>query len=188
MGRIYPHIDPAIVGIGILGGVPVPFEAGEIQPVLVDAQPFFIGQKLPGKGDGFLFKIVPQRPVPQHFKEGAVGGVPHFVDVPGTDAFLHICQPHPRRMLGAHQIGHQRMHTRRGKQHRGIVFRDQGCGRNDGMALFPEKVQIQLAQFIGFEQFHNFIFLSIFSIHKALAPGPTAAAVPCRAWISTLTL
>ena len=142
VGRIRAHIHPAIVGEGIAGRIRIALEAGEGKLVLIDAEPLFIREEFPGEGNGLFFEIIAQRPIAQHFEEGAMGGVAYLVDIAGAHALLHIRQPHARRVLRAHEIGHQRMHARRSKKYGRVVFRNEGGGRNNGVALLPEKLQI----------------------------------------------
>ena len=127
---VHAHLHPAVMGFGIPGRVVIPGKAGEIKLALIDAKPFFIGEELPAPGDGFLLEIIPQRPIAQHFKERAVGRIPHLVNIAGAHAFLHIRQALARGVLFAHEIGHKGMHARGSEQHRGVVFRNEGSGRN----------------------------------------------------------
>ena len=155
VGRIDAHLHPAVVRFGVARGVFIPFKAGEVETVLIDAKPFFVREKFPGIGDGLLLEIITQRPVAKHLKEGAVGTVAHFVNIPGAHAFLHIHKALSGRMRLPHQVRNQRMHSGRCKEHRWVIFRDQGSGRNHGMPAFAEKLEVECAQFLGSQVFHG---------------------------------
>ena len=144
VGGVHAHLHPPVVGDRVPGRVRVAFEAGEGEFILGDAQPLLVGQELPAPGDGFLLEVVAQRPVAQHLKEGAVGGVADLVDVAGADALLHVREPGAGGVLLAHQVGYQRMHARGGEEHRGIILGDQGRTGDHRVALGTEEVQIQL--------------------------------------------
>ena len=143
------HLAPQVGRLLIARAVLVAGEHGEGEAVLVDAQPFRAGQKLPAPGDGFLLEVIAQRPVAQHFKEGEVAGVAHVVDVAGADALLHIRQPRAHGVLRAQQIGDQRVHAGGGEQNRGVVFRDQRSAGDDGVVLLLKELQKQAAQVVG---------------------------------------
>ena len=157
VGRIHAHFNPTVVGFRVARGVFVSFEAGEIQPVLIDPEPLFIRQEFPGVSDGILLEVIAERPVAEHFEKRAVGAVAHFVDVAGAHAFLHINQAAACRVRFAHQVRHKRMHTRRGKEHGGVVFRNQRGRGDHGMPAFTEKPEIELAQLFGSQILHSFI-------------------------------
>lgn len=59
------------------------------------------------------------------------------------------------RMRLPHQVRNQRMHSGRCKEHRWVIFRDQGSGRNHGMPAFAEKLEVECAQFLGSQVFHG---------------------------------
>lgn len=146
MGRVYAHLYPAVVGIGVPGSVRIAREAGEVQLVLIYAKPLVAGEKLPGVGYGFLFEVIPQGPVAQHLEEGAVGGIAHLVYIAGADTLLNVRKAGALRVLCAHEVGNEGVHARGGKKHRGVIFGYKGGGRDYGVALFPEKVKVKLAK------------------------------------------
>ena len=154
MGGIHAHFDPAIMGIGITGRILIALEAGEIQPVLVDSEPLLIGEQLPAPGNGFLLKIIAERPVPEHLEEGQMACVADRINITGTDAFLDVGKPLAGRMSRTHEIGYQGMHACGGKKDSGIIFGDQGSGRNNGMSFRTEKLKKELAKFCRGERFH----------------------------------
>ena len=136
---------PQVVALGVPRGMLVPFEHAEGQAVGVDAQPLGRGEELPAPGNHFLFEIVPQAPVAQHLKEGKVAGVAHVVNVAGANALLHVDQPLPGRVLLPHQVGHQRVHARGGKQHRRVILGDDRGRGDDGVPLGHKKLKEQLS-------------------------------------------
>ena len=146
VGRVYAHLYPAVVGIGVPGSVRIAREAGEVQLVLIYAKPLVAGEKLPGVGYGFLFEVIPQGPVAQHLEEGAVGGIAHLVYIAGADTLLNVRKAGALRVLCAHEVGNEGVHARGGKKHRGVIFGYKGGGRDYGVALFPEKVKVKLAK------------------------------------------
>ena len=134
------------MGFLVPGAILVTGKNGEGQAVLVQAQVLGAGQELPAPGNGFLLEIIAQAPVAQHFKEGQVAGIAHVVDVAGADALLHVGEAGASGVLGAHEIGHQGMHARGGKEHRGIIFGNDGGGLNAGTALALHEFQEHFAQ------------------------------------------
>ncbi|MPM48640.1 hypothetical protein SDC9_95366 [bioreactor metagenome] len=94
--------NPAVMRNGIARGVLVAFEAGEIQQVRVNAEPFLAGEELPGERDGFLFKVIAQRPVAEHLKERAVRRIADLIDIASADALLHVDQARSFGMLCSH--------------------------------------------------------------------------------------
>ena len=123
----------------ILGRILIACEYRHGQLFLRYAQPLWRSQEFPAPADGIFLEIVSQRPVAQHLEESVVRGIAHFVDVYGADALLHIGEAGAAGMPLAQQIGYQRVHTRRGEKHCGIVLRNQGGRGYDGMALLREK-------------------------------------------------
>ena len=148
---------PEVGGLFVPGAVLVALKDGEGQLVLGQAQIFFAGQEFPAPGDHFLFEIIAQGPVAQHFKEGQVAHVADLVDVAGADALLHVREPRAHGVLLAHQIGHQGMHAGGGEQDRRVVLRDDGGGGNQFVALFLEKVQEHGPQLVGGDVFHGIL-------------------------------
>ena len=142
----HAHLPPEAPALVIPGAIGVPGEDREGQPVLVDAQVLRAGEELPGPGDGLPLEVVPQGPVAQHLEEGEVAGVAHIVDVTGADALLHVRQPGAGGMGRTHQVGHQGMHARGGKEHRGVILRDDGgrgdpvvaLGLHEGLEFLPQ--------------------------------------------------
>ena len=152
---LYAALAPQVSRFLITRAILIALKHGEGQLVRVDAQPFGAGQKFPAPGDHLILEIIAQAPVAQHFKESQVAHIAHFVNVAGTDALLHVGQARALRMLLTQQIGNQGMHARGGEEHGGIVFGNDGGGRNDAVALLLEEPQEQRAQLIGRKLFHS---------------------------------
>ena len=81
--------------------------------------------------------------------------VAHFVDVAGADALLHVGQARALRVLGAQQIGNQRVHARGGEQNGGVVLRNDGGRGDDRMAVILIEFQEHRAQLGGSDVFHK---------------------------------
>ena len=109
------------------------------QMLRVQSQIIRAGQKFPRPFNGFLFKVISQRPVAEHLKKGAVRIVAHFVDIPGAYTLLHVRQPGAHGVLGPQQVWHQRVHAGSGEKHRRVVLRDQASARNQSMPFAFEK-------------------------------------------------
>ena len=58
-----------------------------IQPLRLHAD--YLCQKFPAPGNSLMFKIIPKRKIPQHLKKCQMPcGLPHIVNISGTDTFL----------------------------------------------------------------------------------------------------
>jgi len=145
---------PRLVRLHIARRVFVARKAAEIQLVFINTQPFFVRQKFKAPRNRFLFEIVAQRPVAQHFKKSTMALVPHLVDIPCTHALLHVRQPRSRGVFFPQQVGDQRMHARGCKKHCRVVLRDQGCALDYRVSLAFEKIQIHLSQFVTCQALH----------------------------------
>ena len=130
-------------------------EAGEIELVLIDAEPFLAGQEFPAPFDRLVLEIIAEGPVAEHLEEGAVTGVADLVDIAGADAFLHVAEPAARGVLRAEQIRHERMHARHREKSGRVVFGDQRGGGDHGVSLLSEEPEKELAKLGGCECFHS---------------------------------
>ena len=139
------RLFPKPRGLVVAGQRIVTAEHRHGQPVGGDTEIFLARQKLVAPGDHFLFEIISQRPVAQHFEKGAVALVAHVVDIARADAFLHVGETVARRVLFPQKIGHQRVHARRRKQNSGVVFGNEGRRRDHLMAAVPEKAEIHFS-------------------------------------------
>ena len=83
-------------------------------------------QELYAPGQGFLFEIVAEAEVSEHFKECAVArGMSDIIDITGTDAFLAGTHPLLRRGLCSREICFERRHAGVYDQYRFVISRDQ---------------------------------------------------------------
>ena len=119
----------------------VTVQNGGPQLALREAEPAVrlgLSEQLPGVLDRAFLEVVAERPVAQHLEErGVPGGLAHFFDVQGADAFLHVRGPPVRRRPLAKQVRLKRLHARDDEEHRGVVG-NQGGRRHDGVPLLLE--------------------------------------------------
>ena len=140
-------------------------EDGDVELLRLEAE--MLRQKLKAPADRLLLEVVVQRPVAEHLEERQVRRVADLVNVARSDALLHIGETRPRRMLHrAHQVRHQRMHTRSRKEDGRIVLRnDRGAG-DDLMPLRLKELQIRVTQFVSSQILHCFLILDRIFYHK----------------------
>ena len=150
---------PDAEGLVVGGGGLVAGEDRGVQPLRVQAHPLGAGEELPGVGDGFLFKIVPEGEVAQHLEVGAVaGGLADVLNVAGADALLTGAYPAAGGLLLPGEPGLHGGHAAVDQQQGGVVLRDQGEAGQTEMALALEKFQEhlpQLVQAVRFGFFHG---------------------------------
>lgn len=157
MREICAHLYPAVVRYGVARTVGVSFKAGKEELFFGDTQPLFVRKKFPAVSDGFLLKIVAQRPVTQHLKEGTVGSVAYFVNIPGTHTLLDIGKAGTGRMLLPHKIRNEGMHARSGKQNSGVILRDQRSAGDYRMSFGLKEIKVELTQLRTCEITHTFL-------------------------------
>ena len=120
---------------------------GRIQSVRIQSHD--LGQKLPGPLDGFLFKIVSKRKIPQHLEKSTVtGGLSHILDISRTDTLLAGGHPSPGRNLLPCKIRLQRRHPRIDEQQALIVVRHQGKALHSKMSLTLKELQKHFSQLV----------------------------------------
>ena len=86
----------------------------------------YLGQKLPGPGDRFVFEIIAERKVTQHFKEGTMSCCFTYVlDIACTDTFLAGCNTCSWRLFCSRKVWFQRCHTGIDNQKTVIIVRNQ---------------------------------------------------------------
>ena len=86
----------------------------------------YLGQKLPGPGDRFVFEIIAERKVTQHFKEGTMSCCFTYVlDIACTDTFLAGCNTCSWRLFCSCKVWFQRCHTGIDNQKTVIIVRNQ---------------------------------------------------------------
>ena len=81
--------------------------------------------------------------------------VAHFVDVAGADALLYVGEALALGVGLAHEVGHQRVHARRGEEHGGVVFGNERSAGDDGVPLGLEELEVELAELVGFDVAHG---------------------------------
>ena len=119
------------------------------QPCGIDAQPFFVGEKLPGPVDGVALEIVAETEVSQHLEERMViGGPADVLDVAGSQTFLAGGRPRVVQLDLAQEVVLELVHTRRREQHAGIPSGDQHVASDARVALGFEEGQVLFAKFV----------------------------------------
>ncbi len=140
-GRYAAHIMPQVISFLVLGIYR--------DPQFVGWQFQYFRQEFPGPGDHFLFEVIAEREVPQHFKIRMVAGsTAHVLDIPGTYTFLAGGDAGRRRFDLTGEIRLEGRHTGTDQKQRRIIMRDQGCTGQYQMAPFLEEVQIFLSNLI----------------------------------------
>jgi len=108
----------------------------------IDAQVLGACQKFVRPADCFFFKIVAERPVAEHLEKSEVTRIAYCVDIAGADALLVVSEALARRVRLAKQVRNERVHARGGKEHRGIVFGDEGLAAYLRMPAGLEKFNV----------------------------------------------
>ncbi len=138
-------VAPEVAGLVVL--------AKDRDPEPVLGQTHLGGQKFPGVADGLLLEIIAEGEVAQHLEEGVVAGrAPDVFQVvvlaAGADALLGRGGPHVVALLPSQEEVLELVHPGVGEEQGGVVVRDQGRGRNDGVAVLFEIVQKTLADLV----------------------------------------
>ena len=122
---------------------------GGIQPVLFQAHPLGVGQKLPGPGNGLVLKVIAEGEVAQHLEIGAVaGGVADVLDVARPDTFLAGADPAAGRLLLPLEPRLHGGHAGVDEQQGGVVLRHQGEAGQAQVSLGLKEGQEHLSQFV----------------------------------------
>ena len=133
----------------------------DIEPVFGNGHPLLAGQKLPSPGDDLVLKIILEREVAQHLKEGAVpGGDAHPLDIRGADALLAGGHPMTGRLFLRQKPFFHGGHAAVDQQQAGVVFGYQGEAVQPQVAFALKKAQIAVAQFIQTGPLHRLILLT----------------------------
>lgn len=74
--------------------------------------------------------------------------IANLVDISGPDTLLHVHQARASRVGLPEQVGNQRMHTRSGKQNRGVVLRNQGLSGDLRVLMSAKKINVLLSEFM----------------------------------------
>jgi len=121
------------------------------QPLRIDPQPLLVGQEFPRPMDRVFFEVIPKTEVSQHFKERVViRGASHVFDVAGSQALLRTGRASEFEFDVTKEMFLERIHPRRCEQDGGIVFGYQHVTGTNVVILGLEKVQILLADLVGF--------------------------------------
>ena len=133
-------------GIAYFGGID-----GGVKSVGGQAPAF--DHQFPGPLNGFLFEIIAERPISEHFKKRVmISVVAHILEVvvlaTRADALLGVGGA--RRIVGGffhpEEIRHKGIHPGVGEQQAGRL-REQRCRGHDAVLFFPEKIEETLADF-----------------------------------------
>ena len=142
------------------------------------------GEELVAPGDGLGLEVVVERPVAEHLEEREVRRVAHGVDVARADAFLHVGEARAGGMRHlSHQIRHERVHARRGEEHRRVILGNHTRAGNARMSLRLEEAQIRLAKFVCCQLVHLYLFCFLgkcIVYHKLLMPTERGREEPPR--------
>ena len=85
-------------------------------------------------------------------------GIAYFINIPGTDTFLHVGKTGSLRMFSPQQVGHQGMHPGSGEKYGGIVIGDQRGTFNNSVTFGMKKINIFLTEFSGKHDVFTFPF------------------------------
>ena len=181
LGRHAHLLGPDVVGLVVLGI--------DRHQQLLGRQLEDRGQQLPGKLDGVLLEVVAKREVAHHLEEGVMArGVADVFQVvvlaAGADALLSRGGAAVGTLVEAQEDILELVHARVGEQERGIVMRHHRAGRDNGMALGLEELQVLLAYFGGLH--HGYPVEEPFILTKGpptLPIGTSLWATPGSAWM-----
>ena len=173
IGRHAHLLGPDVVGLVVLGI--------DRHQQLLGRQLEDRGQQLPGKLDGVLLEVVAKREVAHHLEEGVMArGVADVFQVvvlaAGADALLGRGGAAVGTLVEAQENILELVHARVGEQERGIVMRHHRAGRDDGMALGLEELQVLLADFGGLH--HGYPVEEPFILTK----GPPTLPIGTSLW------
>ena len=109
-----------------------------------------VEREVPRELDGALLEVVADREVAEHLEEREVPvGAADVVDVDRAEALLRGRQPRRRRLLGAEEVGLERMHARADQQRGRIVARDERRRRQPLVPALGEVGEEALADLVG---------------------------------------
>src|SRR3972149_7045565 len=123
-------------------------------PQILARQAPYLGQQLPGPGDGLGFVVVAERPVAQHLEEGVravvAADIVQVVVFSGyAHALLRVDGAQVRAAAGAEEDVLELNHPRVGEEQRRIGGRDERSRMDDGVLALGEEVQERLADFLA---------------------------------------
>ena len=129
-------------------GVVVFAEHGDVEAVL--GQAVFLGDQLPGEGDGFCFEVVAEGKIAQHLEERVMAArVADVLEIvvlaAGAHAFLRGGGAGVVALLQAEEDVLELVHAGVGEQQRRVVGRDERGAADHAVAAGGEKVEEFLA-------------------------------------------
>ena len=129
-------------------------EDGEVQFFERNAVPIRKSDQLPGIGDGFLFEIIAEGKIAEHFEKSvmAVGEADVFEVVvfsAGANAFLAGRRGFVIALFEAEENVLELIHPGVGEKQRGIVGGDERRAAHDAVAALFEKFQKCFADFVA---------------------------------------
>ena len=127
---------------------------GEVQFFQRDAVPIRRSDQLPGVGDGFLFKIIAEGKIAEHFKKSvmAISEADVFEVVvfsSGAHAFLAGSGGFVVALFEAEENVLELVHPGVGEEQRGVVSGDERRTAHDAVAALFEKFQKCFADFVA---------------------------------------
>ena len=122
--------EPEVVGLVVARDALLALEDGDVELVLVEAEPLGRGHQLPGVGDGVLLEVVAEAEIAQHLEERVVAiGEADVLQVvvlaAGAHALLRRGGALVVALLDAEEDVLELVHAGVGEQQRGIVGRDE---------------------------------------------------------------
>ena len=111
-----PELVPGLLRRGVRAHLLVPAEHGRVQQAPL--QPEHLPQQLETPPLALRPVVVAERPRAEHLEHRQVGVVAYLVQVGGAQAALYPGEPAAEGMRLAGQVRRQRVHSRRGEQHR----------------------------------------------------------------------
>ena len=132
-----PDPLPGGDGDGVLAQPEVRVAREDGRPENLGVEPHVLRDELPGQVDGAVLEVLADREVPQHLEEGQMPrSQAHHVDVRRPEALLHGRKQRRGRLLGAEEVGLQRLHPGRGQEHGRVVRRrHERCRRPPEVSL-----------------------------------------------------
>ena len=157
-------------------------EHGDVQILRVEAE--LSGEELVAPGDRLGLEVVVERPVAEHLEERKVRRVAHRVDVARANALLHVGEARTGGMRHLpHQVRHERVHARRGEEHRRVVLGNHARALDARVPLRLEEAQIRLAKFVCCQLVHLYLFCFLgkrILYHKLFTPTERGREGPLR--------
>src|SRR5258708_17394534 len=74
-------------------------------------------EKLPGKADGLTFKVITDRKISQHLKEGERTLIAYFIDIGCAETLLCGSEPYRGRDVTSQEVEHHLLHPFCSKQY-----------------------------------------------------------------------